>query len=1085
MDHINNQNQNQNSTSSDVIDLTNETKENASKVVNAYCSISMSKKQRRPETINECTDTRPQKRSKIEQAQEHNLIVPSISNIINPITLPGTREILNLRRTPMPFHNNTIIPTKTPYMLSPFFDYSQCLPHSQNFSLTSMNGLEHSYNVGGMKPTMLQIPPIASNPPPSSSSSTSSRSSNKISPEIIDLTNDSDDNDCVVNEKETNRDLCWGMINTEILILYPRPCTGGKGEEEVQLKRTWGKKQEIRVFKDHGYEFGVVEEKLANVLIPLMDDQIVWTEATIPKNWPSTSMSMPLHIVLYGHPNNTKIVSTHLAERGVFLADPIVYNVETRYSNPHYPPPGNAYLNKINQKVYKGYSGGSIGTTTRSSEDIKNKMNKVFNSLMTAENMPELDPDQRLITTLYKHQKQALYFLMKREQYNDFTDDQTNELMSLWRTRFSAGRHVVYYNVVTNLEVNEKPVQMRGGIIADDMGLGKTIQMIALILGTQNEAIEFVKNPTVTSSSSNSTAKKTTSSQSADENSSLKSRGTLIICPLSTVANWEEQLASHVQEGALSVYVYHGGARISDPSYLINYDVVITTYNVSGTEYSKQSKPKNLQSKNTVNDSDSANSSTASALQQINWFRIILDEAHIIKDVNTVQSKAACSLKAERRWCLTGTPIQNKVEDLFALVKFLHMDPFNDKENWKKYILRPIKSIDPVGISRLQTLMKCITLRRTKTLNGKSLLALPPRHDHTRYLDLSDHERKLYDKIYNCQAERFRRYAEENNIMRHYVNILQSLLRLRQICAHYSLVKESDIPEDLEEEIVNEGLTPTRALMLLSIVKDSGMDQCGSCSQELVQTVVVTRCEHLFCVECVNKNMSNLTSSASVATSSEDQKVSTDCPICGVELFSGDICEINDSKDIDNDHITRPEGEKKSHSTKVKALLEDLVQAKEDGVKSVVFSQWTKMLDLIEDALNENDINFTRLDGTMSRAERTQNMETFKQQDDVSVILVSLKAGGVGLNLTAAQRAYLMDPFWNPSVENQAIDRIHRLGQTCAVDTIRFIIKDSVEEGILQLQERKLRLAELTLSEKLSKQDITRHRLEDLKVLFK
>src|SRR2546430_5195706 len=112
------------------------------------------------------------------------------------------------------------------------------------------------------------------------------------------------------------------------------------------------------------------------------------------------------------------------------------------------------------------------------------------------------------------------------------------------------------------------------------------------------------------------------------------------------------------------------------------------------------------------------------------------------------------------------------------------MYPFNIKENWKHYILRPIKSIDPVGISRLQTLMKCITLRRTKTLNGKPLLSLPPRNDHIRYLDLNDHERKLYDKIYGSQVERIRMYAKEKNIMRHYVNILQSVLRLRQICAH-------------------------------------------------------------------------------------------------------------------------------------------------------------------------------------------------------------------------------------------------------------------------------------------------------------
>jgi hypothetical protein len=100
---------------------------------------------------------------------------------------------------------------------------------------------------------------------------------------------------------------------------------------------------------------------------------------------------------LYGRPGNTKIVSTHLAERGVILADPIIHNVETRYSNPHNPLPNNVHSNKNNPKVYKGYSGGSIGTTTRSSEDIKNKINKVFNSLMTAENMPELNPGKILI----------------------------------------------------------------------------------------------------------------------------------------------------------------------------------------------------------------------------------------------------------------------------------------------------------------------------------------------------------------------------------------------------------------------------------------------------------------------------------------------------------------------------------------------------------------------------------------------------------------------------------------------------------------------------------------------------------------
>ncbi|CAG8698688.1 686_t:CDS:2, partial [Scutellospora calospora] len=210
------------------------------------------------------------------------------------------------------------------------------------------------------------------------------------------------------------------------------------------------------------------------------------------------------------------------------------------------------------------------------------------------------------------------------------------------------------------------------------------------------------------------------------------------------------------------------------------------------------------------------NNSIPSALQKIHWFRIVLDEAHIIKDVNTVQSKAALSLKAER------------VDDLFALIKFLHMHPFDDKDNWNYYISRPIKSIDLVGISRLQILMKCITLRRTKTHNGKPLLSLPPRNDCIRYLELNEYERKLYDKIFCSQAEQFRQLEEQNNIMQHYVNILQSILRLRQICAHFALVKESELQDDFEDKTVNDGLTPTRGMMLLNLIRESGMDQCGS-----------------------------------------------------------------------------------------------------------------------------------------------------------------------------------------------------------------------------------------------------------------
>jgi SNF2 family DNA or RNA helicase len=198
-------------------------------------------------------------------------------------------------------------------------------------------------------------------------------------------------------------------------------------------------------------------------------------------------------------------------------------------------------------------------------------------------------------------------------------------------------------------------------------------------------------------------------------------------------------------------------------------------------------------------------------------------------------------------------------------------------------------------------------------------------------------------------------------------------------------------------------------------------------------------------------------------------------------------------------------------STKVKALLGDLVQfskanpysanydpgsidiqmvddqgkeVDEGSVKTVVFSQWTSMLDKIEDALEAAGIRYDRLDGTMKRDDRSRAMDALKHDPGCEVLLVSLKAGGVGLNLTAAQRVYLMDPYWNPAVENQAVDRIHRLGQTRPVTTVKLIIENSIEDRLLEVQKKKTALANMTLGQNFSKAEMLQRRMEELNQLF-
>lgn len=170
-------------------------------------------------------------------------------------------------------------------------------------------------------------------------------------------------------------------------------------------------------------------------------------------------------------------------------------------------------------------------------------------------------------------------------------------------------------------------------------------------------------------------------------------------------------------------------------------------------------------------------------------------------------------------------------------------------------------------------------------------------------------------------------------------------------------------------------------------------------------------------------------------------------------------------------------------STKMSALIRHLRQNRKECCKTVVFSQFTSFLDLIGDALNREGIAFTRLDGSLSQAKREKVLSDFSKDDSqVDVLLISLRAGGVGLNLTCANRVIMMDPWWNFAIEAQAIDRVHRLGQLNEVVVTRFVMKDSVEERILEIQNRKHVLVnELYMSKEQAKD----RKLDDLQILFR
>lgn len=212
-------------------------------------------------------------------------------------------------------------------------------------------------------------------------------------------------------------------------------------------------------------------------------------------------------------------------------------------------------------------------------------------------------------------------------------------------------------------------------------------------------------------------------------------------------------------------------------------------------------------------------------------------------------SRACCDLIADRRLCLTGTPLQNKVDDVYALIKFLRLKPFDDKGNWTHWIGSPVKFNQPIGATRLQTIMRLLALRRTKDTkgpDGKPILSLPPRNDHMILLRLQGDERSVYDDFFGESQAEFKSMAKAD-VMKNYVNILQKILRLRQICDDVELIKASkdgmryDCAAQYEEAIVaidKDGINLERASAIFALLRETATAQCAECGMELASNPV-------------------------------------------------------------------------------------------------------------------------------------------------------------------------------------------------------------------------------------------------------
>ncbi|KAM8804821.1 helicase-like transcription factor [Eudromia elegans] len=853
------------------------------------------------------------------------------------------------------------------------------------------------------------------------------------------------------DEEDTDSAILYGILRGSIVGL--RYYTGTVNNNEmVALQREPNNpydKNAVKVKNANGDQVGHIKKELAAALASIMDNRLAVIEGVVPYGAKNV-FTMPVQMSFWGREENKDAVLDQLKRHGFKLALPLKGGSECDF--------GSKWISRKTGPTYSSPVSAAVHLTT---EQLKSEFDRLFEDLKEDDKTCEMEPAKTVGTLLLPHQKQALAWMISRENSND--------LPPFWEERNN-----LYYNILTNFAVRERPKDVLGGILADDMGLGKTLTAIALILTNFQDGKPLpVEKTTTCCDNSEDTGfgsallltttplkrkkkgKGTASIQSVEKKYTEDiPRTTLIICPLSVLSNWIDQFEQHSsQDFHLNIYVYYGSDRNKDPAILSKQDVVLTTYNILASDYG-------------IGD--------GSPLHKIKWLRIVLDEGHTIRNPNAQQTKAVLSLEAHRRWVLTGTPIQNSVKDLWSLISFLKLKPFTDREWWHRTIQRPVTMGTPGGLRRLQSLIKSITLRRTKIskVKGKPILELPERKVLIQHVTLTEEERQIYQSVKNESKAVVNRFFSEGTVLAHYADILGVLLRLRQLCCHPHLCANTssfsagnNTLEELRQMLVNK----------LKMVLSTGSDEeCAVCLDSLTLPVI-THCAHVFCKPCIYE-----------VIKSEQPKAS--CPLCRNELRVEHLmeCPLEEEVDSSNGKMANQEW---ISSSKINALMHSLIELRKENptTKCLVVSQFTTFLSLIENPLKKSGFLFTRLDGSMTQKQRVEVIQRFQSSQGRSptIMLLSLKAGGLGLNLTAASRVFLMDPAWNPAAEDQCFDRCHRLGQKYDVIITKFIVKDSVEENMLKIQKKKRELAAGAFAtKKPSASEIKQNKINEIKTLI-
>ncbi|KAJ3297138.1 hypothetical protein HK104_000794 [Borealophlyctis nickersoniae] len=491
---------------------------------------------------------------------------------------------------------------------------------------------------------------------------------------------------------------------------------------------------------------------------------------------------------------------------------------------------------------------------------------------------------------------------------------------------------------------------------------------------------------------------------------------------------WETEINSKAKPGCFKVLVYHGPKRTKKPEDLCRYDVVITSYNVVSSEYPKEKKAKKGGADG--GEDDSAKKPKVPAVKgplfKVKWFRVVLDEAQYIKNKATRSAQGCYALSAKKRWCLTGTPLQNSVDELYSLLRFLRIKPYEEWSTFKEHIINDFnRGRRKRAVKRLQIILAAIMKRRTKQtkINGKPLFNLPARTVELIKIPFNPSAAAFYQQLEEKLKEKLEKLTKDGNVTKNYANIFTMLLRLRQACLHPHLVGDTGAAEDQLPEMDEDVDEMTALFESMGVAKEQA------------------------CTVCLEK----------ISDAKPDQTVCSDCQAKFVKTEA----TVKGAKKRGKNSALIEELRRKwvpsAKTEKMMEILADIRQKDPDG-KTIIFCQFTTMLDIMEIPLERAGYKFCRYDGSMDGKAREASLHRFRTEPDTKVILISFKCGSLGLNLTVANRVIMMDVWWNPALEEQAIDRVHRIGQTRDVEVVRLTVEDTVEDRILQLQEKKREL---------------------------